>query len=64
MKEVSRSLSRQKFSPRTRGFLTEIFHPMVTGIRHVLHGLLEEERKTVMVGRYYRNCPKPMTWAR
>ena len=64
MKEVSRSLSRQKFTPRSRGPLAEIIHSMQGIFRYLLRGLLEEERKTVMVGRYYRNHPKPMTWAR
>jgi hypothetical protein len=64
MKEVSRSLSRQKFAPRSRGVLADTLHHLQAAFRHVLRSLLEEERKTVMVGRYYRNHPKPMTWAR
>lgn len=53
-----------KFIPRSRGLLTETFHSMQGVFKHLLRGLQEEERKTVMVGRYYQNHPKPMTWGR
>ncbi|HKK32931.1 MAG TPA: hypothetical protein VJ934_05145 [Desulfomicrobiaceae bacterium] len=64
MKEVSRSLSRQKFAPRSRGILAHTLHHVQAAFTHLMRDLLEEERKTVMVGRYYRNHPKPMTWGR